>query len=173
MSIKTLIMTCGLAVYLLAQPAVAAEPIYNCEVSQVLDQSFPLSAGDPPIEEHAAHLSEGTSSPSLLFDFFKSTAQANADAIANLYIGQKFVINRTTGEISGVLGSSSYKNHKILRSGDEQYSFILLIEGFGAAGKQHFMYIQVAQYARDRAKPFMALGMAMGNEVLLGNCSEG
>ena len=166
-------MRCGLAVYLLAQPVMAGEPIYNCEVSQILEQKIPLNAGDPPTEEHAAHLSNGTTSSSLLFELFKSKAQSDVDAIANSLVGQKFVINRTTGEILGVLNSSSFKDQKILKSGDEQSSFILLIEGFRSGGNQNFIYVQVAQFARGMAKPFIALGLGIGNEVLLGNCIEG
>ena len=173
MSIKTWITASGLALSLLAQPAVAGPPIYICEISQVLEQVFPLKADDPPIEKNAAHLSEGTSSSSWYMNLFRSSEDVKVDYIANLYVGQKFVIDRTTGLISGVLNSASYKDHKILNPGNNENPFVLLIEGYRGKGGIQFMYVQVDEYARDPAKPFKALGLGFGNDVLLGNCSEG
>jgi hypothetical protein len=54
-----------------------------------------------------------------------------------------------------------------------QNLFVLLIEGFRSGSNQNFIYIQVAQYAQDPAKSFIALGLSVGGEVLLGNCIEG
>jgi hypothetical protein len=149
----------------------SGQPNYSCEVSQVLTQLFPLKKGDAPTQSKAAYLSDGYRS--VTSDFFKSKEQVYSDQVASLYVGKTFVVNRLTGVISGGLSSSSYLDHKILKPGDSQSSFILLVEGNkGAQNIQNFIYLEVAQFSSDLKKPFKTLGLAIGGEVLMGNCIE-
>ena len=147
---------------------------YNCTVSQVLTQKFPLKFGEPPTDTMSAFLSNGQST--FLGSLMASEGQKVANGGAALYQGKTFNINKSTGAISSLDGLSSDGsiNNTILNPGSTENSFILLIEGAkGIKGIQHFIYVQVEQYSADKAKPFKAIGLSIGNDILLGNCLEG
>ena len=146
---------------------------YDCAISQVLSQKFPLNIGDPPMPKPRAFLS--SESNHLGKSLIQSSEQNEADSSASLYLGRKFKINKVKGEISGSDGISTtgYMRHTVLKAGNSQNSFVLLIEGFkGVNGIQSFIFLEVAQYSLDMLKPFKAIGLAVGDEILLGTCSE-
>jgi hypothetical protein len=154
---------------LMLKPAIAAEK-YACTVTHMLEQDLPVEGMEIP-NTHGVYLSDGGGAA--IRNWLRPDGQVRADAIANIYVDKKFWIDRKTGQMFGDFSSESFATHRVVDQGDDKWSFKVLIEGHqNDQGHRHLMYVEVMQYSADPKKPFVGVGMTIGNGVLAGTCVE-
>ncbi len=89
----------------------------------------------------------------------------------NVYIGQKFNVERKSGVVlGGGVGNSSYPTKTVIDNGgkDQAYKLIWISnEVIGTDDGRNAVYISIEEYNKGEIKPF---SMIEGSKVLSGNC---
>jgi hypothetical protein len=151
----------------LVDPVQAADS-YNCVIENVVSQSLPIGTDSDPSENTVYLTGRGGS---MLGNWSASSGQNKADALSKPLLGQTFVVDKRSGEISGTLVSIGHMQTSVLDYGNEMWSYQESIIGLpDLSGHRHVDYFQVKQYAKTERKPFIYVHSIFG--ILMGDCTE-